>query len=114
MIFLKLGKVELATGELKKMQILDEESFITLLTDAMIRLYTSGDNSQQSNASISHLFEDIAEYHDLTVPILNGQALCNLAQMKISEAEKYLLEAMNKVNETENEKNEKYNWMDVN
>ena len=83
------------------MQALDDESFLTYLTEAMVRLYQSGNNGKngKNTASIIHLYEDIAEYHDLTVPILTGQAVCHLVNSTTSvEAEKLAQEAFNKVN----------------
>lgn len=90
-----MGRVDLAEKELKTMQKMDDDATITLLASCWINLFLGTLEKIQEAIST---FQEIIDKFGSTSILLNGQAICQMKLKKFEEAEKLLLEAMEKNN----------------
>eukprot|EP01018_Ginkgo_biloba_P039957 Gb_19817 [translate_table: standard] len=81
-----------AEKQLKLMQQVDEDHTLTQLANAWINLAVGGAKVQEAYL----IFQDFCDKYQLTVPILNGKAICCMHMGRFDEAESVLLEALNK------------------
>jgi len=91
-IYLRINRLDLAEKELKTLQTQDEDATVTLLATAWVNLALGGDKVQESLS----VFQELFEKYGATVLLLNGLAVCCIQLRKHSEAEKYLLQAIEK------------------
>jgi coatomer protein complex subunit epsilon len=89
---LKLDRPELAEKELKAMCQMDEDATITQLATAWVYMLMGGDKLQEA----FFIFKEMADKYGATSALLNGQAVCNIYMKKFEEAERLLLEALEK------------------
>jgi len=92
-ILLKMNQLVLAQKELKVMQKQDEESLLTQLATAWINVSAGEEVKTQEAIDI---FQELLDKYNSTLPLLNGIAVCNMSLKKFPEAEKLLLEALEK------------------
>jgi len=91
-IYLKINRVDQAEKELRGMQKVDEDATITQLTAAWVYLAQGGEKISEAQA----IFQELMEKYGPTVALLNGLALGLMQQKRYTEAEKYLLQALEK------------------
>jgi len=96
-IYLKINRLDLAEKELRSMQKIDEDASVTLLATAWVSIAigsASGNYDKVSEAS--QIFQDLIEKYTSTTTLLNGLAVCNMHMKKFENAEKLLLQALEK------------------
>lgn len=91
-VLLRMDRVDVAEKEVAAMQKVDEDATLTQLATAWTHLASGGERVQEA----VYIYQDLLERHGATDQILNGIALCNLAQGKPEEAERTLQEALSK------------------
>jgi len=91
-IYLKINRPDQAEKELKSMQQTDDDATLTLLATAWVSIALGGDKIQEAVS----IYQDLSEKYTATGLLLNGMALCNLHMQRYSEAERLLLQALEK------------------
>jgi len=91
-IYLKINRVDQAEKELKGLQKMDEDATITQLATAWVCVAMGGEKITEAFA----IFQDLIEKYGPSVLLLNGSAVCSLHTKKYAEAEKFLLQALEK------------------
>jgi len=91
-LYLKINRVDLAEKELKFMQQKDDDATLTQLASAWIALAVGGEKVQEALV----IFQELLEKSGATSMLLNGIAVCNMHMKQFTEAEKSLLQALEK------------------
>jgi len=90
--YLKIDRIDLAEKELLNMKKQDEDATITQLATAWVNTAVGGERIQEAY----FIFKELSDKYGSTVPLLNGLAVCSMHMKKFEEAERYLLEAIEK------------------
>jgi len=89
-VFLHIRRLDQAEKELKAMQKLDEDATLTQLTTAWFYIAQGPEKADDAAA----IFLELSEKYGSTSLLLNGLAAAAMAQGQWSEAEKHLLESL--------------------
>lgn len=90
--YIRIDRVDVAEKELKAMGQLDEDATATQLATAWVYIALNGDKVQEAY----FIFKELADKYGVSSLLLNGQAVCNIIMKKYEEAEKLLLEALDR------------------
>mmetsp|Transcript_17625 Transcript_17625/g.30356 ORF Transcript_17625/g.30356 Transcript_17625/m.30356 type:complete len:296 (-) Transcript_17625:77-964(-) len=91
-VYLRMDRVDLAERQLKVMQQQEDDATLTQLATAYVGIATGGQKIQEAYT----ILQELSEKYTSTLMLLNGMAVCQMAMGKFDEAEKTLLEAMQK------------------
>lgn len=91
---LKINRLDLARATLAKMQEKDDDATLTQLASAWIFIEQGGEKLQDAY----YIFQDFCDKFVSTSLLLNGQAVCFIAQEKYEEADAALRNALDKDN----------------
>jgi len=90
--YLRIDRLDLAEKELKTMENVEADATATQLATAWVYVALNGDKVQEA----FFIFKELADKYGVSVLLLNGQAVCNIILKKFDEAERFLLEALEK------------------
>lgn len=89
---LKINRLDLARATLAKMQDKDDDATLTQLCTAWINIEQDGEKAQDAY----YIFQDFCDKFVATSLLLNGQAVCFIAQEKYEEADAALRNSLDK------------------
>lgn len=89
---LKINRLDLAKVTLSKMQEKDDDATLTQLATAWIHIEQGGEKLQDAY----YIFQDFCDKFVATSLLLNGQAVCFIAQEKYEEADAALRNSLDK------------------
>ena len=92
-VCIKLNRLDVAQGHIKKMQAIDDESTLTQLATAWTYLAQGGDKFLEA----SYLFQEQIDKFGGSVVLLNGLASAKIGMGQFDDAEKLLIDAIGKV-----------------
>eukprot|EP01062_Namystynia_karyoxenos_P061180 TRINITY_DN5329_c0_g2_i1.p1 TRINITY_DN5329_c0_g2~~TRINITY_DN5329_c0_g2_i1.p1 ORF type:complete len:368 (+),score=158.81 TRINITY_DN5329_c0_g2_i1:96-1106(+) len=90
-IFLRMNRPDIGEAELRQMMKVDDDAPLTALWHGWVSLRRGGDEQLREAEGY---FEDLKEKFGHTAMLLNGTALCLMAQRKWQAAEEVLEEAL--------------------
>lgn len=91
-IFLKMDRPDCAEKQLKEMMAIDDDATCTQLAQAWVNLAMGGNKTQEA----FYIFQELGDKYSWTVRLHNGSAVCSMHMGRYDEAEKELLEGLNK------------------
>jgi len=91
-IFLKMDRPDVAEKKLKEMMAIDDDATCTQLAQAWVNLALGGNKVQEA----FYIFQELGDKYTWTTRLHNGSAVCSLHMQRYDEAEKELLEALQK------------------
>ena len=91
-ILLGLGRLDLASAELRAMQSVDDDSILTQLAHAWCNCYGAGPKQQEAG----YIFQEQASKTVSTPLLLNAMAASHMQLGRFDEADKYLVDALAK------------------
>eukprot|EP00959_Pyramimonas_sp_CCMP1952_P177485 3710071-Pyramimonas_sp.AAC.1 len=91
-IFIKMDRVDCAEKQLKAMMNIDDDATCTQLAQAWVNIALGGSKIQEA----FYIFQELGDKYAWTVRLYNGSAVCNMQMGQYEEAERELLEALNK------------------
>lgn len=97
-LLLKINRTDLAQKQLEKMRTVSEDATLTQLAEAWVSLSAVPANAKQYQQAY-YVFQELQETAGVTCRLSNNMAVCQMHMGKYDEAEKTLLEALNKVHD---------------
>jgi tetratricopeptide (TPR) repeat protein len=91
-IYLRLNRVDLAEAELKNIQSQYDYAIPTLLASAWLNILLGGERSNDA----LYTYQELLDKYGPSVPLLNGFAMALINLKRFDDAEKSLLEALEK------------------
>uniref|UniRef100_A0A7S0X2A7 Coatomer subunit epsilon n=1 Tax=Mantoniella antarctica TaxID=81844 RepID=A0A7S0X2A7_9CHLO len=91
-LLIRMDRPELADKHLKVMQNADDDATLTQLATASVNLAQGGSKMQDA----FYVFQELGDKYSWTPKLYNGSAVCQMAMGRYDDAEKDLVEAINK------------------
>eukprot|EP00210_Caulerpa_lentillifera_P007204 g6894.t1 len=91
-IYLQMHRTDKAEQEVKAMSKIDDDATITQLATAWVDVKLGGAKVQEA----FYIYQELGDKFKWTSALHNGTAVCNLVMGKYEEAERELLDALNK------------------
>ena len=91
-LLIKMDRSELAEKHLRLMQNADDDATLTQLATAWVNLAQGGSKVQDA----FYVFQELGDKYSWTPKLYNGSAVCQMTMGRYDDAEKDLVEAINK------------------
>eukprot|EP00899_Mesostigma_viride_P023105 jgi/Mesvir1/397/Mv11288-RA.1 len=91
-VYLAMDRPDAAERQLKAMHGIDEDATLTQLATAWVNMALGGPKVQEA----FYIFQELGEKYTWTLSLINGSAVASLRMGRVDDAEKELLEALNK------------------
>ena len=91
-LLIKIDRPELAAKHLAAMQAADDDATLTQLATAWVNLANGGGKIQDA----FYVYQELGDKYQWTSKLHNGSAVCQMAMGRYDDAEKDLVEAINK------------------
>ena len=91
-VYLKMDRLDKADQQLKTMSSADDDATMTQLATAWDAAATGGTKVQEAQ----YIYQELGDKYNFTAQIYNGRAVCRMKTGDYEEAERDLLEALNK------------------
>ncbi|KAJ5074494.1 coatomer subunit epsilon [Anaeramoeba ignava] len=91
-LLLLIHRQDIALQELKNLQKIDDDATLTQLATAWINL----EEGSEKIKNAKYIFHELSEKYGATHSLLNGKAVCEMKMGNFEEAEKLLIEALEK------------------
>ena len=91
-LLVKMDRPELADKHLRMMQAADDDATLTQLATAWVNLASGGSKIQDA----FYAYQELGDKYAWTSKLYNGSAVCQMAMGRYEEAEKDLVEAINR------------------
>ncbi|MEW5307331.1 MAG: hypothetical protein WDW36_009736 [Sanguina aurantia] len=91
-VYLKMDRLDKAESQLKAMTSSDDDATITQLATAWVGVAVGGAKVQEA----SYIFQELGDKYNWTASLYNGRAVCAMKAGQWEDAERDLLDAMNK------------------
>eukprot|EP01104_Vermistella_antarctica_P015770 TRINITY_DN5243_c0_g3_i1.p1 TRINITY_DN5243_c0_g3~~TRINITY_DN5243_c0_g3_i1.p1 ORF type:complete len:322 (+),score=154.08 TRINITY_DN5243_c0_g3_i1:88-966(+) len=90
--YIAIGRIDQADNEIKNMQSIDDDATITQLAQAWVNCGIGGEKLREAY----FIYQELFEKNGLAPTVLNGLAVCSMLMHDWDEAEKNLLQALEK------------------
>lgn len=91
-VYLQMNRSDKAEAQVKAMSKLDDDATITQLALAWVNIALGGEKVQEA----FYIFQELGDKFNWTSMLHNGNGICNLKMGRYDEAERDLLDALNK------------------
>eukprot|EP01026_Neomeris_dumetosa_P012081 TRINITY_DN1424_c0_g1_i4.p1 TRINITY_DN1424_c0_g1~~TRINITY_DN1424_c0_g1_i4.p1 ORF type:complete len:291 (-),score=49.66 TRINITY_DN1424_c0_g1_i4:196-1068(-) len=91
-VYLKMSRADQAEKQVKKMSEIDDDATVTQLATAWTNLALGGKKVQDA----MYIYQELGDKYNWTPMLHNGLAICYMKMNQYEDAEKELLEALNK------------------
>mmetsp|Transcript_30813 Transcript_30813/g.79615 ORF Transcript_30813/g.79615 Transcript_30813/m.79615 type:complete len:290 (-) Transcript_30813:143-1012(-) len=91
-VLLKMDRVDQAEKQVRTMSNIDDDATLTQLAHAWTNLALGGQKVQDAQ----YIYQELGDRNNWTTPLYNGNAVCLMRMGNFDDAEKELLQAINK------------------
>uniref|UniRef100_A0A7S1T9E3 Coatomer subunit epsilon n=1 Tax=Tetraselmis chuii TaxID=63592 RepID=A0A7S1T9E3_9CHLO len=91
-VYLKMDRVDQAEKQVRAMSNMDDDATLTQLAHAWTNLALGGQKVQDAQ----YIYQELGDRNNWTTRLYNGSAVCHMRMGNFDDAEKELLEAINK------------------
>lgn len=91
-VYLKMDRIDQAEKQLRSMSNMDDDATLTQLATAWTNLALGGQKVQDAQ----YIYQELGDRNNWTTRLFNGSAVCHMRMGNFEDAERELVEAINK------------------